>query len=124
MRVLALALLLILPGCAPFRAVWLPLAEPAPRPAVHAVTCGDLTALAAAVVDGRRRGQSRREQRLFVAPGGTAAAFHAGLIESVYNWPRPVTDAGWIRLTEEAVTASSAHCLNRPGAALRGVIYR
>ena len=123
MRAPAIALLVLLAGCGPVRLVWAPAAPPPPPPA-RVVTCGDLTALAAAVVDGRRRGQSRREQRLFVAVDGPASAFHAGLVESVYDWPRPRTEAGWTRLTDETVRAAAAHCLNRPGAALRGVVYR
>lgn len=119
MRVLFL--LLVLSGCAVVRI--LPLRAP-PAVVVSPVTCGDVTALAAAIVDGRRRGQSRVEQRLFVVPGGPASALHRGMVESIYDWPRPISPAGWARLTEVAVTAASAHCLNRPAAALRGVIYR
>lgn len=127
MRFLLFPLLLaLLAGCAPLRIIWLPLrgSDGTTATDVHVVTCGDLTALAAAVVDGRRRGQSRAEQRLFVGTGSAAAAFHLGLVDSVYNWPRPVTEAGWAHLLEQAVTASSAHCLNRPAAALRGEVYR
>ena len=121
MRAMALILVLLLPGCGVVQIVPLRLvAAPPPPPPAHVVTCGDLTALAAAIVDGRRRGQGRFEQRLLVDQGGTAAAFHDGMVEAIYDWPRPVTATGWARLTKASVTAASAHCLNRPGATLRG----
>ena len=121
-----LLLLVLLAGCAELRvpvpAVFLLGRDAAPERPVRQVTCGDVTALAAAIVDGRRRGQSRFEQRLFVAQGRMTTAIHSGLVESVYDWPRPVTARDWSRLTEATVTAASAHCLNRPGAAIEGVV--
>ena len=120
MRALLLLVLLAMPGCAAFGVLRIPFVAPAPVAIPAPVTCGDLSALAAAVVDGRRRGQSRFEQRLFVAGGGPAEAFHRGVVEAVYDWPRPTSLAGWTRLMDASVSAASAHCLARPAAALRG----
>lgn len=119
MRLLLLILLLGVVACdiTRLRIVRVP---PASVTVPHVVTCGDIAALAGTVVDGRRAGQSRLEQRRLVEPGGIAAPFHLGLVESVYDWPRPIFPSGWSRLRAETVAAASAHCLNPQGATLHG----
>lgn len=120
MRPLMLLLILALSGCAVTRLRIVALTS-APRPPVaHVVTCGDIGALAGAIVDGRRAGQSRVEQRRLVDLTGVAAPLHLGLVDSIYDWPRPAFPSGWSVLRAQSVAAASDHCLNRQSAILRG----
>lgn len=105
-------LLLLLSGCGLFRP------EPVYFPFIP--SCDDYIALAQAVVDGRRRGQSRAEQRLLVDENRPYIAIHRSMVESVYDWPRPTDAAAWRVLSREAALAAEARCTNRPAAALRG----
>lgn len=118
MRIALFLLLVGLSGCAilQYRIVQL---DPTTAPP-HVVTCGDITALAGTIVDGRRAGQSRAQQRRLVDLGGIAAPLHMGLVDSVYDWPRPTFPSGWTRLRAQTVAAASDHCLNPQGAMLRG----
>ncbi|MCK0167017.1 hypothetical protein MWU52_05580 [Jannaschia sp. S6380] len=109
---LVLFSLIVLAGCAPWRA--------APKP--DPVTCAEVMALAHAIVDGRQDGQSRAEQRSLVWRGSALPALHFAQIDSIYDWPRPVDAEGWLRLRRAAVSAAGVNCVNRPAAALRGKI--
>lgn len=82
--------------------------------------CAEYVALAQAVVEGRRRGQSRDEQRLLVDEGAVSGAIHRAMVESVYDWPRPTTDRDWTVLSNTSAFAAEARCVNRPAATLRG----
>ena len=97
--------------------------DPSPAPP-HVVTCGDIVALAGTIVDGRRAGQSRAEQRRLVDLSGIAAPLHTGLIDSVYDWPRPTFPSGWSRLRAQTVAAAYDHCLNPQNAMLQGARLR
>lgn len=82
--------------------------------------CADYVALAQAVVDGRKRGQSRAEQRLLVDDGSVSSGIHRAMVESVYDWPRPTTERDWDTLANTSAFAAEARCVNRPAATLRG----
>ncbi|CTQ51027.1 hypothetical protein [Jannaschia donghaensis] len=108
----ALLLVLLLPGCGYFR--------PAPVIVPFVPGCVDYVSLAKAVVDGRKRGQSRDEQRLLAAQTSPYDGIHRAMVESVYDWPRPTSDGAWLILATEAAQAAEARCMNRPAAALQG----
>ena len=117
-----LLLLVGLSGCTVLR-YRIALIDPTTAPP-HVVTCGDITALAGTIVDGRRAGQTRIEQRRLVDLTGIAAPLHTGLVDSVYDWPRPSFPSGWSRLRAQTIAAASDHCLNPQAATLRGQRYR
>lgn len=108
-RVLLLGALLALGGCA--REV---------PPPLRVLTCTDVEALALAIVDGRRRGQSRAEQRALVPPDSPLPTLHNAFVTSIYDWPRPTREADWAALARSAALAAETHCVNRPARALRG----
>ncbi|WP_179380418.1 hypothetical protein [Jannaschia marina] len=112
MRV-AMVFVLLFSGCSLFRPP-----EPVVLPFVPG--CADYVALARAVVDGRRAGQSRQEQRLQVDEAAPHAAVHRATVESVYDWPRPTTARDWRALRETTAAAAEVRCVNRPARTLRG----
>ncbi|MGB3690651.1 MAG: hypothetical protein WBA02_15270 [Jannaschia helgolandensis] len=108
-----LFLFLLLSGCAWFR----------PKPVVivpFVPGCTDRVALAQAVVDGRRRGQSRGEQQFLVTRAAPGEQLHRDIIESVYDWPRPTTPGDWTMLSQVTARAAADYCVNRPAQALQG----
>ena len=112
-RARLLFLFLLLSGCAWFR----------PKPVVilpFVPGCVDRVALAQAVVDGRRLGQSRAEQQSMVTRTAAGERLHRDIIESVYDWPRPTTPGDWSRLSQVTAGAVADHCVNRPAQALQG----
>ena len=128
MRFLLPFLCLALAACLPFE-LQSPVTVRSPfAPAIVTVApapgCRAVTALAAAIVEGRARGQSRREQDVQVVRGHPGTNIHLGLIDSVYDWPRPIRPSGWAELRATTVAAAQAHCANRTGNAALGTILR
>ena len=98
------------------------LAGCAPDPVVVAggPTCADVEALALAIVDGRRRRQSRAEQVALIPRDSPLPGLHRGFVTSIYDWPRPIDARGWGALARAAALAAEAHCVNRPARTLLG----
>lgn len=107
--ILLLGALLVVGGCARDAA-----------PPIRVLTCTDVQALALAIVDGRRRGQSRAEQRALIPSDSPLPSLHGGFVTSIYDWPRPTRDAEWAALAQSASLAAEAFCVNRPARVLRG----
>ncbi len=90
-------------------------------PPTRVLTCGDVQALALAIVDGRKRGQSRAEQLALVPSDSPVPTLHGSFVTSIYDWPRPTREAEWTLLARNAALAAEAYCVNRPAWVLRGV---
>lgn len=109
LTVLLLGAVLVLGGCA---------REVPPR--VRVLTCGDVQALALAIVDGRKRGQSRAEQIALVPSDSPLPSLHRGFVTSIYDAPRPTRESDWVELARESTLAAEVYCVNRPARILRG----